>query len=284
MLPRFFRPAHISAFRILAVATWDAPTDPTIYGMTDVDVSRLGAWLERKRTETGQRLTYTHAVARAISLVLARHPDLNCIIRRGRIWRRRDVDVFLQVAVPPEDGSRLQGADLSGAMIRRADTKPIETIAAELAAKAAQIRARQDPELARIKSNIAWIPAFVARPLMRLLAWLNHDWGMDLRWIGLPDDPFGSFMITSLGMHGIRHAFAPMFPNARAVGIILVGGVYEGAVVRDGEVVARPLLPLTLSADHRLIDGLQASVLAASLIDLLENPEKMDEVETTPAA
>jgi pyruvate dehydrogenase E2 component (dihydrolipoamide acetyltransferase) len=48
-------------------------------------------------------------------------------------------------------------------------------------------------------------------------------------------------------------------------------------VVREGEVVVRPLLPLTLSADHRLIDGLQASVLASSLIDLLENPEKMDE-------
>jgi pyruvate/2-oxoglutarate dehydrogenase complex dihydrolipoamide acyltransferase (E2) component len=277
MQPRFFRPDHVSAFRILAVATWDAPTDPTIYGMTDVDVSRLSAWLDRKRQQTGQRLTYTHAVARAVSMVLARHPDLNCIIRRGRIWRRRDVDMFLQVAVPPEDGAQLQGADLSGAMIRQADRKPIEALAAELAAKAAQIRARQDPELARIKQNIAWIPAFIARPLMRLLAWLNHDWGMDLRWTGLPDDPFGSFMITSLGMHGIRHAFAPMFPNARAVGIILVGGVYDGAVVREGEVVVRPLLPLTLSADHRLIDGLQASVLASSLIDLLENPEKMDE-------
>lgn len=284
MLDKFFRPTHVSAFRILAVATWDAPADPTVYGMTDIDCLKLGPWLEKKRQETGQKLTYTHAVARALAIVLAEHPELNCLVRRGRIWQRRDVDVFLQVAVPSSEGANLQGADLSGALIRQADTKPIAQIGAELAAKAAQIRARQDPELARIKSNLAWMPAFVARPVMRLLAWLNHDLGMDLRWLGVPDDPFGSFMITSLGMHGIRYAFAPLFSNARAVGIILVGGVYDGAVVRDGQVVVRPLLPLTLSADHRIIDGLQASVLSRELIGLLENPEGLDRQPQRPRA
>ncbi|MBM4346236.1 MAG: 2-oxo acid dehydrogenase subunit E2 [Deltaproteobacteria bacterium] len=279
---RYFKPDHVSAFRILAAITWDAPTDPTIYGMTDIDVSALGPWLERKRAETGQKLTYTHAVARAMAMVLRSYPGLNCMIRRGAIWQRRDVDVFLQVAVPSEKAGQVQGADLSGAIIRQADTKKIEDIGRELAEKAAKIRARQDPELAQIKSIIARIPPFIAKKVMRLLAWLNLDWGIDLRWTGMPDDPFGSLMVTSLGMHGIRYAYAPLFTNARSVGVVLVGGVYDAAVVRDGQIVIRPLLPLSLAADHRVIDGFQASILARECIKILENPELLDQ-EPQPA-
>lgn len=282
MQPRYFQPKRISAFRYLAAVTWDAPTDPTVQGMANIDADALTAWLERKRSTTEQKLTYTHAVARALAIVLAEQPQLNCMIRRGRIWQRRDVDVFLQVAVPSEPGKGLQTADLSGTVVRQADTKPIEAIGAEIAAKAALIRARKDPELARIKGTLTKIPPFVAKPLMRLLAYLNHDWGIDLGWLGVPDDPFGSVMVTSLGMHGIRHAFAPLFANARAMGIVLVGAVFDAPVVRDGQIVIRSQLPLTLSADHRIIDGLQASVLASSLIELLEHPERLDEPPRPP--
>ena len=275
--PRYFRPNHVSAFRILAAITWDAPTDPTVYGMTDIDVSALQPWLERKRLETGQKLTYTHAVARAMAMVMRSYPGLNCMIRRGAIWQRRDVDVFLQVAVPSEKPGQLQGADLSGALIRQADTKKIEEICTELADKAAKIRAHQDPDLAKIKSTIARIPPWLAKRLMRLLAWLNLDWGVDLRGIGVPDDPFGSLMVTSLGMHGIRYGYAPLFTNARSVGVVLVGGVFDAAVVRDGQIVVRPLLPLSLAADHRVIDGFQASILCRECIKLLENPELLDQ-------
>ncbi len=276
MTDRYFRPAEVSAFRILAALTWDAPKDPTVYGVTDIDVTHLAPWLERKRAETGQKLTYTHAVARAMAMTLRRYPGLNCMIRRGAIWQRRDVDVFLQVAVPSDKIGNEQGADLSGACIRCADTKKIEVIGRELAERAAKIRARQDPELAQIKGTIAKIPPFIARPLMRLLAYLNHDWGINLRAIGMPDDPFGSLMVTSLGMHGIRYGYAPLFTNARSVGVVLVGGVYDAAVVRDGQIVIRPLLPLSLAADHRIIDGMQASILARETQKLLENPELLD--------
>ena len=277
MSDRYFRPVDVSAFRILAAITWDPPTDPTIYGMTDIDVSKLEPWLAKKREETGQKLTYTHAVARAMAMTLRMYPGLNCMIRRGAIWQRRDVDVFLQVAVPSEKAGAVQGADLSGAVIRQADTKKIEVIGKELADKAAKIRARQDPELAKIKSGIAKIPPFFAKKIMRLLAWLNMDWGLDMRFTGMPDDPFGSLMVTSLGMHGIRYGYAPLFTNARSLGVVLVGGVYDAAVVRDGQIVIRPILPLSLAADHRVIDGFQASILARETIRLLENPELLDE-------
>lgn len=275
---RFFKPKHVSAFRLLAPVMWNPPTDPTILGDTEVDAAKLLVYLDEQRQKTGKKLTITHAVARAIASVLGAHPELNCLVRRGRIWMRRDVDVFCQVAVPHADGKKLAGADLSGAVIRQADTKTSLMIAEELEQIAGRIRKNDDPMLKTTKNMLSILPPFVARPLLRLLSWLNHDWGIDLRWLGVPDDPFGSIMVTSLGMFGIRFAYAPLFPQARSIGVLLVGGVYDKAGVVNGEIVVQKSLPLTIALDHRMVDGLQASVLARELVRRLENPELLDDL------
>ena len=97
MTDRFYPPARLSLFRKMAAVSWDAPGDPTIYGATEVDATELVQWLANQ-SEGGAKLSVTHAVARAMAAMLAEHADLNCTIRRGKIYRRRDVDVFVQVA------------------------------------------------------------------------------------------------------------------------------------------------------------------------------------------
>ncbi len=283
MADRYFRPDHVSAFRVLAPIIWDGPRDPTVLGDTEINVEPLLAYLEAHRVKTGQKLTVTHAVARGVASVLGAHPDLNCLVRRGRIWMRRDVDVFCQVAVPHEDGKKLAGADLSGAVIRQADRLTTGQIAEHLQATADKIRRHDDPMLKQTKKMLTVLPPFISRPFLRLLAYLNHDWGIDLRWMGVPDDPFGSIMVTSLGMYGIRFAYAPLFPNARCIGVLLVGGVYERPAVVDGQVVVQKALPLCIALDHRMIDGLQASVFSRELIRRLENPALLDDLSwSTP--
>lgn len=276
MTERFFRPTHVSAFRTLAAVSWDAPRDPTIYGSEDVDVTRLMAWLQEVREKTGQKVTPTHAVARAFAATLAEHPELNCTIRRGRVWQRKDVDVFLQVAVPHEEGSKLQGADLSGVVLRQADKLDTAGMARKLTAQATRIKNRDDPVLARTKKNLTWMPPWLGRWMMMLVVWLTHDLGLNLEKLGFPTDPFGSLLVTSVGMFGIRHAWAPLFPAARGIGVAVVGRVFDGVAVVDGKVVVRQLLPLAMALDHRLVDGFQGSVMARGVLDRLANPEKLD--------
>ena len=274
---RFFRPAHVSAFRLLAPVIWQPPQDPTILGDTEIFADKLLAYLDDVREKTGKKVTVTHAVARGMASVLGAHPELNCLVRRGRIWMRRDVDVFLQVAVPHVDGKKLAGADLSGAVVREADKRTTAEIAGELEAMASRIRKHDDPMLKTTKNMLAILPPFFSGRLLRLLAYLTHDWGWDLRWMGVPDDPFGSIMVTSLGMFGIRNAYAPLFPQGRSIGVLLVGATYDKAVVENGQVVARKVLPLCIALDHRMIDGLQASVILRELTRRLEQPETLDD-------
>jgi pyruvate dehydrogenase E2 component (dihydrolipoamide acetyltransferase) len=74
----------------------------------------------------------------------------------------------------------------------------------------------------------------------------------------LPDDLTGStFTITNLGVFGID-SFTPIL-NPPEVGILGIGRIAEKLVIQEGKVVQRPMVTLSLTVDHRLVDGVPAS-------------------------
>lgn len=80
----------------------------------------------------------------------------------------------------------------------------------------------------------------------------------------------GTFTISNLGMYGIDHFTAVINPPEAA--ILAVGAATDEPVVRDGQLVARPTIKLTLSIDHRVVDGATAAVFLRDLKDTLEEP------------
>jgi pyruvate dehydrogenase E2 component (dihydrolipoamide acetyltransferase) len=80
----------------------------------------------------------------------------------------------------------------------------------------------------------------------------------------------GSFTISNLGSTGIT-AFSAII-NPPQVAILAVAAIKHEPVVRDGAVVAGKTLRLTLSADHRAVDGADAAAFMKTLRELLENP------------
>jgi pyruvate dehydrogenase E2 component (dihydrolipoamide acetyltransferase) len=80
----------------------------------------------------------------------------------------------------------------------------------------------------------------------------------------------GTFTITNLGGVG-GTAFTPIV-NYPEVAILGLSRARMQPVVRDGQVVPRLILPLSLSYDHRLIDGAAAARFARRLAEMLENP------------
>jgi pyruvate dehydrogenase E2 component (dihydrolipoamide acetyltransferase) len=80
----------------------------------------------------------------------------------------------------------------------------------------------------------------------------------------------GTFTISNLGMYGVERFIAVLNPPQAA--ILAVGAIEERAVVSDGEVVAQPRMELTLSCDHRAVDGATASQFLADVKAFLEEP------------
>ena len=86
-----------------------------------------------------------------------------------------------------------------------------------------------------------------------------------------PDEYTGStFSVSNLGMFGI-HEFTAII-NPPEAGILAVGGVEETPVVVDGQVVVRPRMRITMSCDHRVIDGAQGSRFLQTFKAMLEEP------------
>ncbi|WP_396898654.1 dihydrolipoamide acetyltransferase family protein [Mycolicibacterium sp.] len=80
----------------------------------------------------------------------------------------------------------------------------------------------------------------------------------------------GTFTISNLGMYGIEQFAAVINPPEAA--ILAVGAATDELRLVDGEVAARKILRLTLSADHRAIDGATGAVFLRDLTALLEHP------------
>jgi pyruvate dehydrogenase E2 component (dihydrolipoamide acetyltransferase) len=86
-----------------------------------------------------------------------------------------------------------------------------------------------------------------------------------------PDEfSHGTFTISNLGMFGIDHFTAVINPPEAA--ILAVGAAREEAVVRDGQLVVGTTMKLTLSIDHRVLDGATAAGFLQDLVGLVERP------------
>lgn len=90
----------------------------------------------------------------------------------------------------------------------------------------------------------------------------------------LPDDiKGGTFTISNLGMYAID-AFTPII-NPPESAILGVGRIQEKPVGLDGSIVLRPMMTLSLSFDHRVIDGAPAAAFLTDVKDLLEKPYQL---------
>ena len=275
---------EMSVWRRISLNTWTTPDNATIYGRLDVDVGRLQEYLKQKTEESGVKCTITHAVCRGMALILRKYPDCNVLVRRRKIWLRRDVDIFLQVAMPIE--GQEGKADLSGAMIRRADTKPVDQISTELREKAQAIRKRKDGQMAKTRNTMMALPNFLLKLVLKIIGWLSYT--LNLKVPTTPRDPFGGAMVSAIGTLGLKMAYAPLVTFSHAPIVILVGEVEDRPVVKDKEIVIRPICTLTATMDHRVLDGFQGGLLAGEMKRILENPELLDvnqgSTEPEPAA
>jgi len=80
----------------------------------------------------------------------------------------------------------------------------------------------------------------------------------------------GSFTVSNLGMFGVNHFLAVINPPQSC--ILAIGGINEQPVVKNGEIVAGKIMNVTISADHRVVDGAVAAGFLRTVKKYLENP------------
>jgi pyruvate dehydrogenase E2 component (dihydrolipoamide acetyltransferase) len=79
-----------------------------------------------------------------------------------------------------------------------------------------------------------------------------------------------TFSVSNLGMFGIEHFTAII--NPPETGILAIGAVEQKPVVVDGAIVPRQRMRVTMSCDHRVVDGATGARFLQTLRRMLENP------------
>lgn len=276
----FRMPEPLSTWRRIALGTWRDCGDPSVYGVMRVDATRFlerrARLKEKHRAAGGDDAaavpTLTALVGRAIALTFSRYPSLNGMIRFGGISLRSQVDLFFQASADDE------GRELSGVRVEAAETKTIYEIMAEVKGQVKRIRADEDPNFRKVKSQFSSMPPLLMGFILRATSFLIYTLNLDLSWAGVPKDPFGSVMITNIGSFGADFAFAPLVPYSRVPLLLAVGAIKDEPAVRDGEVRAVPLYNICATLDHRFIDGVYGAKMMRAMHHYLETDEGLDEL------
>lgn len=263
-----FHPAKdLPSWRTVALHAWDRPRDPTVYGVLEIDATRALAFVEAVRAASGERVTLTHLVGKAVAVAIAERPEVNAIMRRGRLYLRDTIDIFFQVAFD-------DGENLAGAKVASADRKDLAAIARELSERAARIRDRKDAPTQKSAEILSRLPPSLVRAAIRAGEILTYDFDLNLSRLGVPYDAFGSCMVTSVASFGLTVGHAPLFPPSRVPIVLTVGAVTPAPVAVEGRVEVRPVLTIGAAFDHRVADGYQAGRMARRFRDVLEDPDK----------
>ncbi len=261
---------QLSSFRRIAIGTWKTAFDPSVYGSLKLSMDAALAYRDAFREITGRHLTLSHMMARAVAGVLHDMPDANAILRFNRIYLRDRIGVFFQVALKDRDTGEI---DLSGATVHDADQKSLLTIYDEFKATVDNVRSGKDKELESTRNLFKSIPYFFLNIFLNTIGFLSFTLNLDLRFLGMPKDPFGSVMVTNVGSLGLEEAYVPLVPYSRVPLLLAMGAVREEPVVEDGEIQVRKTMRVFATFDHRILDGSHAAKMSKNLKAWFENPE-----------
>jgi pyruvate dehydrogenase E2 component (dihydrolipoamide acetyltransferase) len=216
-----------------------------------VDATAVLDYCRRRRQESGVQVTPGLVVGMAFARGVLEVPAFLNRVVLGRIVPFRSHDVAFAVDI----GS---GEDLAPTKVCAVDTKTVVEVGRELEAGAA-------------------VPWFGLRPMLAAASLLNG--GIGVRAFGQPAHPLGSLFITNIGSFGLDEAYVAPVPLARVPLYVCVGAIADAPMAVDGQVVVRPQVVITATADHRLVDGAHAAQLARFVRRALAQPELLD----TPA-
>jgi pyruvate dehydrogenase E2 component (dihydrolipoamide acetyltransferase) len=213
--------------------TASVQTVPHFYLTMDCDIGKLLAAREEinaaapkdKEKKPLYKLSVNDFVIKAMAIALQRIPNTNVSWTDSGMLKHKHSDIGVAVAMP---------GGLITPIIRKAETKSLSTISAEMKDFAARARARKlKPE----------------------------------------EYQGGTTAVSNLGMYGIKDFTAVINPPHAT--ILAVGTSEERPVVRSGKIEIAHIMSVTLSCDHRAVDGALGAELIGAFKMLIENPVMM---------
>ncbi len=216
-----------------------------IHGLIEVDVTSA----RRRLLAADPPLSMTAFVAACVGRAVARHPE----VHGYRDWRGRlilhshvDIATLVEVTTPT-------GAFPLAHLVVDADSRTVADISEEIRTIQHDPKASPGGRLSNRE-----LPSIAAVPGLVRLGYKLASRSIYLR------QRTGTVSLTSVGMFGGGGGFGISAPTLSSLTIV-VGGIAPQPQVVDDQIVSRLVLPLTITVDHRIVDGAPTARFAADL-------------------
>jgi len=206
----------------------------TTMGMLDMtEMIKLRQTLLSQEEATGIHFTYTDLFVKVVAQALKQHPLFNSSLIDGEIRIWEDINIGVALAFELRGGGR----GLISPIVRNADKKSLVEIHQTLR------------DLVEKGRNLKLLPDDVAD---------------------------GTFSISNVGVFGkgsrVSSRFATPILNQPEVGLLATWPIVDTPVVREGQIVIRPMMNYSLTYDHRVVVGEDVNSFLITVQQLMEEP------------
>jgi pyruvate/2-oxoglutarate dehydrogenase complex dihydrolipoamide acyltransferase (E2) component len=261
--------SYPKARRFMEEAIRSTHNKPMMHGLLEVDVTKARTHLREMKARTGESPSFTAFIIACLGRAVDEHKYVHALPKGSRhLILFGEVDVLTWI----ERDIAGQPAVLP-CIVRAANRKTFQMIHDEI--RAAQ---NQDPATINVggAKESQLLPAWLFRPYFELVTrigtWFPREWKKS----------WGTVTLSAVGMVG-KGAGWGIPPSSPSICWITVGGIGQKREDVDGQMASRDYLSLTVSFDHRMIDGAPAVRFTERFKELIERGYGLTEEEASPA-
>lgn len=105
---------------------------------------------------------------------------------------------------------------------------------------------------------------------------MTIHWGISMPYFGLDSNSFGSYVISNIGSVGLDTGYGSLLPSSNVSVVFIIGNVVKKPVVIRDEIVARKIMVLSATLDHRIVDGSHGGKLFRTIKYYIKNPHLLE--------
>lgn len=254
--------------RKIQISTWSDATRPTAIGHTQIKISNSLSYITSLSKSSSESITLTHLVIKVIGKVLLEFPEVTGKITLGNFIKHPTLDSSCLVNMNEE------GSDLYHVGISNVPNKSVLAIAQEVKQKVLSLRTGEDKQKYKDSTKVLEkIPTCVVTAIVEIITFITSVLGFSLPMFNLKSHPFGSYIVTSLGMHKCEVSYAPPTSLLRVPLLFCINSVHDAALVEDSEVVVRKVMNLCYTADMRYFEGFNLIMIMNRIKEVMEDPK-----------
>ena len=239
----------------------------SVYFDFSVKVENLEVFLKEHKGSYQPNLT--NCLLYAAKVALEKTPELNSFCSGNRLYRRKGVHATFTVKEELKD----KASKVSTCKMNLSKIDHFKDLCQKMGAKVKTERSSKETYSDKEHKFFGLFPRFLFLPLIKLVSFID-DYNWLPFWFFKDDGLFSSVIITNVGSLKMDPAYHHLYEWGNCSLFFMVGQIEERAVVEEGVLRARRVLPLKITFDERIEDGATALEGLKTFIKVLENPEE----------